>query len=589
MKHKFLLFCIFSGTLLFIFLQKQYSYLFFFNEQSHLFLNGFDYFKEALTTPGGFLNWLSDFLIQFFIIPYAGSSITAIILTITAYFLGRTIQQLSGSVTWAFTAWIPMIAQMWITTYTNSNFAGTLAMLAMSIATWVCLHISSCRFRLLYEGMLGILLVWLAGSIGILFTSWSLLYEVCKLEKKIKWQAIIPFFICICFSFVLAHFLIINEMRFAFLPDAYYHPLLKPQTIIYSPWIILLILTGLSLFIGNKDKMVQSTNLRRAGTIVCFLTIAGWAYWGTLHFGEKKLLLYMKLDYLSRTEQWQEIERICNGKTGNYLYMSMLARALAEQGKLTDNLLKCKFKHEASLIVPWNRTEEVSTLLSDIHFTVGNIAQAQRMAFEGNLCSRGNYNVRLIQRLIQTNLIFGEYNVAEKYIRLLEKTWFYRDWANKQRKYLNNDKLIEQDPLLGHKRELLPAPNDTSMLIIGSEELEPSMMLPILASPSHAHTAFEYLMGSYLIKKELGKFKQMIDRYAGSPLLPKLPTIYQEALIVIHEITPEMLDKYELDQKVLDKYAQFRKEVLSNRNNKNLANILYRTYGQTYWYYMIFS
>lgn len=96
-------------------------------------------------------------------------------------------------------------------------------------------------------------------------------------------------------------------------------------------------------------------------------------------------------------------------------------------------------------------------------------------------------------------------------------------------------------------------------------------------------------MGSYLIKKELGKFKQMIDRYAGSPLLPKLPTIYQEALIVIHEITPEMLDKYELDQKVLDKYAQFRKEVLSNRNNKNLANILYRTYGQTYWYYMIFS
>lgn len=144
----------------------------------------------------------------------------------------------------------------------------------------------------------------------------------------------------------------------------------------------------------------------------------------------------MKLDYLSRTEQWQEIETTCHGKTDNYLYMNILARALAEQGKLTDNLLKYRFKNEVSLIVPWNRAEEISILLSDIHFTVGNIAQVQRMAFEGNLCSRGNYNVRLIQRLIQTNLIFGEYNIAEKHIRLLEKTWFYRDWANKQQRYL---------------------------------------------------------------------------------------------------------------------------------------------------------
>lgn len=59
----------------------------------------------------------------------------------------------------------------------------------------------------------------------------------------------------------------------------------------------------------------------------------------------------MKLDYLSRTEQWQEIETTCHGKTDNYLYMNILARALAEQGKLTDNLLKYRFKNEVSLIV----------------------------------------------------------------------------------------------------------------------------------------------------------------------------------------------------------------------------------------------
>lgn len=48
--------------------------------------------EEALSTLGGLANWLSDFLTLIFIIPYAGPSITTIILTITAYLLGRTIQ-----------------------------------------------------------------------------------------------------------------------------------------------------------------------------------------------------------------------------------------------------------------------------------------------------------------------------------------------------------------------------------------------------------------------------------------------------------------------------------------------------------------
>lgn len=48
----------------------------------------------------------------------------------------------------------------------------------------------------------------------------------------------------------------------------------------------------------------------------------------------------------------------------------------------------------------------------------------------------GYGNPRMLKRLVQTNLIYGAYPVAEKYIRILENTFYYKDWAKSQRKFL---------------------------------------------------------------------------------------------------------------------------------------------------------
>ena len=132
---------------------------------------------------------------------------------------------------------------------------------------------------------------------------------------------------------------------------------------------------------------------------------------------------YMELDYYSRTGQWDKIQNNCKGKLTNYLYMNILARSLSEQGRLVDDLLKYQIRNELGLAVEYNKTEDIAVLLSDIYFTAGNIALSQRLAFEGCACARGNFNVRLLQRLVQTNIIYGEYKVAEKYIGLLFKNW----------------------------------------------------------------------------------------------------------------------------------------------------------------------
>ena len=44
-------------------------------------------------------------------------------------------------------------------------------------------------------------------------------------------------------------------------------------------------------------------------------------------------------------------------------------------------------------------------------------------------------------------------------IAVLENTFYYKDWAKAQRKFLYNDEAVETDPLLGNMRRNLLAEN----------------------------------------------------------------------------------------------------------------------------------
>ena len=56
---------------------------------------------------------------------------------------------------------------------------------------------------------------------------------------------------------------------------------------------------------------------------------------------------------------------------------------------------------------------------------------------------------RQLQALVKINLVLGAHDVAEKYIQILEKTLFYREWAHDMRKFLNAPDAIAADDELG--------------------------------------------------------------------------------------------------------------------------------------------
>ena len=50
-----------------------------YHEQNQLFLCTWEYFRERLALPGGFADWLSEFLVQFFFLRWSGALVLAIL------------------------------------------------------------------------------------------------------------------------------------------------------------------------------------------------------------------------------------------------------------------------------------------------------------------------------------------------------------------------------------------------------------------------------------------------------------------------------------------------------------------------------
>ena len=87
-----------------------------------------------------------------------------------------------------------------------------------------------------------------------------------------------------------------------------------------------------------------------------------------------------------------------------------------------------------------------ANMLSDMAFVMNLPMVTMRTSFETmEFIPNYNKSSRSIRRLIQTNMITGNYDVALKYIRILENTICYRKWARNIRALAEHPEHISND------------------------------------------------------------------------------------------------------------------------------------------------
>ena len=583
MKYKLVAFWLIVFGALFAFLQMCFEYHFYYIEQSQLFLFSEAYIRNKLLLPGGFSMLVAEFLVQFFIRPYVGALVTAVLLTGVGVCTAGIVKRIAP-VSGLFILYVlPMLALLFMHFDFNYRVQGTVCYLMMMALLCGYMRIRNDLFRLVAGCVLVPVLFWLAGSITVLFAGMVCLFE--GLRKTPKWYiSLIGVAEVLLLGVGTVYFSLMGEYRWVFGPDLYYHYTLHPKEIIYYSWICLPLVFLVAFFIRNKNSL-SGKKWRGGGRCIAQLAmIAAVLWWGMPKYSDAKTLKLKKLDYFARTEQWDKTIEECKGKLTNFLYMCHLNMALANKGELSDKMFNFDQRGPQGLLVQWNKSENISCMLSDIYFTMGATASSQEMAFEGYVSAMEDGNPRMLKRLVQTNLIYGTYPVAEKYISILEKTYAYRDWAQSQRKYLYNDEVVESDPILGTRRRMLPDRNSLAMI----KGLAGDLALFLEKGPANS-AALQYLGAMYLLAKDLEGFKALVEKYYGTEFLPVLPVHFQEAVIVMSEKEPDYWKRFNVSETIVARFTDYKKQVLANRNNSAIAGLLNRSYGNTYWFYFMFK
>ena len=231
----------------------------------------------------------------------------------------------------------------------------------------------------------------------------------------------------------------------------------------------------------------------------------------------------------------------------------------------------------------WDHTVENALTLSEIYYQLGDIASAQKFAFEGNLSSQAGGNPRLLQLLVKTNLIFGAYPVARKYLYILQQTWGYRDWANEWMNY-TNDEAVAKHPELGPKRLGLRGQGEMAV----SGQL-PKVLEQLMRNDPSNPMPVQYLTTYYLLNVNLKAFLALKEAHYGSPAWPKLTVPQQEAMVALLQQQPTEWVKHGVSLKVEHHFNEFDRDMNRYHNQMNVKEIMAEHYGTTYWYYLMFN
>lgn len=565
---------------LFCLYQSVFSYYFFAQEATNLFLYSGSYLSDHLIRPGGLATYLSKFVIQFYIYPYAGPALLALILTCVCRQIMAVLHKLTAN-PYILLYLVPVTALLFIGFEMNYYLSGTIALSLALGAFQGYLYVKTRWGRLVYSAVLIPVLFWLAGSVCVLFTALVVLWECLNRPRQFYWFLLpVAEMLLVCAGSVLLS--IVGEFRFAFLPDMYFHPLITDiPPLVYYTWLSVPLVIFLAWAVRKRKaitwKRALTENLLQL-VIVCVIT---WT--GIPKYGKLRSLKFMEIDYHARMENWEEVKRICTGNLNNLLYVMDLNIALANKGELADRMFHYDQKGPKGLYPKWNNTYPVAVILSDFHYVAGNIAGALHMAFEGNITSN-NESVRMMKRMVDCYLILGNYQVAGRYIRILEQTLAYKDWATGRRKFLYNDEAVNNDPVLGDRRRNIMEKN------LLYTAYTPEYILFETASHYSANkTALEYLSAGILLMKDMQSYEKFLNDFYGSDILPALPVSLQEAAFILYENNEQKWKELGIPESKIQHFRSFRKDFQESQRNPSLRGSLERKYRNTYWYYYMYK
>ena len=564
---------LFFGVTVFLFWFYPYKSVLSFQEQYQLFLFSKSYLMQFLAFPGGVCSYLGSFLTQFYFVPFIGAIILAVLFVI----LQRLTWLLSNDgvdtgLNYLF-SFVPSIILWRYMGDENVMLSFVISLILVQVLTLVYQKIRLTKVRYIYILMAVPLFYWFFGISVYIFVFYVLIYE---LLKKNSLLSILSLFIVLV-TIVLVSLFVQYPFYRLFLGIGYYRypmevPYLQFLTIaVFSVWPYLMNMIPTKW----SDKIYKK--IVTAGVI-----IIGGAFFVAWGYNTLKYDL-IDYDYLVRTGQWEIlINKAEKRQASTPMGVACVNLALVKTNQLGDRIFEFYQNGADGLIPPFQRDMFTPVSTGEIFYNLGMVNDAQRYFFEAQEAIPDyQKSGRLTKRLAETNLINGDYKVAAKYLRTLEKTLFYKDWAEKTMTILGHENEINKSPMYGHLRQFRQKKHD---YLFSDTEMDQMLGL-LFAGDYNNRMAYEYLMAYELLQRDLTRFMKYypLGKFVN---YDHIPISFQEALVYMWTQTHSSFEgmPWSISPAVCNGVSSFAQTYMANRNDQSLAN---GPLGKTFWSYLL--
>lgn len=557
-SHAPLLLTLFLGLVVFLFWAFRYPFALTYQEQLQLFLFDGDYFCSRMAEPGGFARYMAEFLVQF----YNGAAIGALIIAVLYMLVQRLTWLLMrlSSYDYYLLSFIPAII-IWYAMGDENVMLTYVVALVIAMAVALAWRRWTEKWALWIRCVVILLLIpvlyWLIGPI-------VLLVAVLMMPWMVAVNAVFYAFALMLLS---AHYLPFPMTR-VLLGISYYR---VPMTLPYSLMALPVLIWLLALFTSKLPQPKQWYVYVQALVLAILFLVPK-----TYGFDTRKYDL-IEYDYLVRIGDWNAIIAKAEKRMPD-LPMSVSATnlALGMTNQLGERAFDFYQRGTGGLLPKFERNFATAQLTGEIYFNLGLVNTAQRFAFEA-MEAIPNYNksARVIKRLAETNMINGQYDVARKYLQMLEKTIFYRPWAQRTMAMLGDEKAINAHPLYGTLRQYRLQDD----LLFSEQELD-KICGQLFKHNQQNKMAAEYLLLMPLLDKDIPRFMNFAQ-YIQSKI-PYNPRSCQEGIAFAFMQQRQQPPQGLLSQVMLQRMNSFAQIYYADKNSPELEQ-----FRNTVWYYLM--
>jgi hypothetical protein len=294
------------------------------------------------------------------------------------------------------------------------------------------------------------------------------------------------------------------------------------------------------------------------------------------------------VDYHAAHENWSELLAAANWLRSadfNSLTRYEVNLALHETRRLGDEMFRYP---QSGSTMPALRTETFLPYMlrvTDLLLRLGRVNDAEHFGNEARIL--GDSDPRVMRLLADVEIAKGQPEAARKYLAILSTEAGSAAWARDRLERIDDERTrvsrvrnVRDDDFIPVWQNPEKPGADVNRLLLDQLDADPTNRM-----------AFEFLMGNYLIARDLNGARALMPRIARIDYGGRTPRHYQEAMAMYADGTgqPVVIEGVTVESDTLNRMAVFKRLMSQSAGREAAMRAAWDRFRDSYFFYFVFG